>query len=113
MVDYAFYKDTYLGSAIPENAFSGVAVRAASVLERFKRIYRVVSWGEDSEKMALCAMAECLYAAQRREGGVTAASVGNVSVRYDSAMTANQALWKELYQRAGIYLDIYRGVQAQ
>ena len=112
MVEYGFYKDTYLGSVIPENAFSGVAAQAASVLERFKRIYRVEIWGEDSERMAVCAMAEVLYGAQRSNGGVTAASVGNVSVRYDSAQAASRTLWRELYQKAGIYLDINRGVAA-
>ena len=46
MVGFDFYTHEYLGSAIPEKAFSGVAARAEAVLARFKRIYRVESDGE-------------------------------------------------------------------
>ena len=58
MADYAFYTDVYLGSAIPEKAFPGMALRAREVLNRFQRSYQVTVPGEDSLKMALCAMAE-------------------------------------------------------
>ena len=61
--------------------------------------------------MAICAMAEAVYAASRRRAGVTAANIGNVSVRYENGEHANKSLQRELYQRAGIYLDIYRGAQ--
>ena len=62
MADYAFYTDVYLGSAIPEKAFPGMALRAREVLNRFQRSYQVTVPGEDSLKMAICAMAESLYA---------------------------------------------------
>ena len=110
MVDYDFYVNTYLGSTIPEKAFPGMAARAGAALERFQRIYAVVQNGEDSRNMALCAMAESIYANQRRSSGVTSASVGNVAVRYEHSESTDKALWRELYQKAGIYLDIYRGV---
>ena len=112
MADYAFYTDVYLGSAIPEKAFPGMALRAKEVLERFQRIYRVNIPGEDSYKMAICAMAESIYAASKRRGGVTAASVGEVSVRYEGAETSGKSLQRELYEKASIYLDIWRGVGA-
>ena len=41
MIDYDFYKNSYLGSAIPEKAFSGLAVRAAEALQMLKRLYQV------------------------------------------------------------------------
>lgn len=110
MADYAFYTDVYLGCAIPEKAFPGMALRARQTLERFQNIYRITVPGEDSLKMAICAMAETIYAASRRRGGVTAASVGEVSVRYEGAESAGRSLQRELYEKASIYLDICRGV---
>lgn len=106
MVDYTFYRDTYLGSAIPETAFSGVAVRAGEHLDRMKRVYRVISSGEQAENMALCAMAETLYAHRNR--GLASASVGSVRVQYD---TGAAKLRQQLQEQAAIYLDLYRGVE--
>ena len=110
MADFAFYTDIYFGSAIPEKAFPGVAQQAKAILERFQRIYRVEVPGEDSLKMAICAMAESLHAHSKRRGGVTAATAGEVSVRYEESSHADRQLQRELYEKASIYLDIYRGV---
>ena len=112
MADFAFYEGVYLGSAIPEKAFPGVAQRAAELLTRFQKIYRVTVPGEDSFNMAICAMAETLYEASRRRGGMTAASVGEVSVHYEGAEASGKSLQRELYDKASIYLDICRGVDA-
>ncbi|MBQ6852314.1 MAG: hypothetical protein IJO04_04715 [Oscillospiraceae bacterium] len=109
MVDYDFYVNHYLGALIPEKAFAGSAKQAEAALERICRIYRVADSGEESRRMALCAMAETVYTASRRRSGVSSASVGSVSVRYDNTEGSEKALWRELYQRAAIYLDIYRG----
>lgn len=105
MVDYDFYVNHYLGSAIPEKAFSGMAAQAAQVLGRLKQTYRVESSGQEAEAMAVCAMAETLW--QNRNRGLSAANIGSVSVRYE---TDRNALRRELYDKARIYLDIYRGV---
>ena len=105
MIDYAFYTNTYLGSVIPEKAFSGVAARAQDELNRICRCCQVIKPDAVSEKMALCAMAETIYTAQNRKNGIAAATVGGVSVRYESS----SHLWRSLLERAGIYLDIYRG----
>lgn len=104
MLDYDFYVNSYLGTTIPEKAFSGMAARAADALNQLRRKYRVVSQDEVSEKMALCALAETLYGFKNRKQGVTAATVGGVSVRYE-----NSTLQKRLLEQARIYLDIYRG----
>lgn len=105
MVNYEFYVNQYLGSVIPEKAFSGVATRAEQVLKRFKQIYRVESSGQEAESMAICAMAETLW--QNRNRGLTSANIGSVSVQYE---TDRKALRRELFEKACIYLDIYRGV---
>ena len=106
MVDHEFYVNCYLGSAIPEKAFSGVAAQAQAYLDRIKGCCRVVSSGADAENMALCAMAETLWA--RRNDGLASASVGSVTVHYADDQPT---LFRELYGKAAIYLDIYRGVQ--
>ncbi len=105
MVQYEFYVNQYLGSAIPEKAFSGMAARAEQVLNRLRQIYRVVSSGKEAESMAICAMAESLW--QHRNRGLTSANIGSVSVQYEND---RKALRQELYEKACIYLDIYRGV---
>ena len=64
MVDYTFYKTVYLGSAIPERSFPEMAARAAEHLAQLKRICRVQG-GAESERFALCAMAEAIYAGSR------------------------------------------------
>ena len=110
MADFAFYTDAYFGSTIPEKAFLGMAQQAKAILVRFQRIYRVEVPGEDSLKMAICAMAEAIYAHAKRRGGVTAATVGETSVRYESSDRADRQLRRELYEQASIYLDISRGV---
>ena len=110
MADFAFYTDIYLGSAIPEKAFREMASRAKEILDRFCRIYQVSSHGEDSRKLAICAMAESLYTHAKHAGGVTAATVGEVSVRYEGSLKAQRQLNRELYEKASIYLDFCRGV---
>ena len=107
MVDYDFYVNTYLGSAIPESAFPAAAARAAAVLEGYERRYTVECPGEDSRRMALCAMAEVIHN-YGNSRFVESATVGSLSVRYGSTGTGE--LERELYKKAGIYLDICRGV---
>ena len=104
MVDYKFYVNCYLGSAIPEKVFSGVAAQAQAYLDRLKGCCRVESSGADAENMAVCAMAETLWAKR----GPASASVGGVTVHYaDDPSSVTRAL----YEKAAIYLDIYRGVR--
>lgn len=108
MVDFDFYKNSYLGSHIPEKVFAAYALRAQEELCRLKRDYRVICPGEVSEKMALCAMAEALYA-DRADRGVQSASVGSVTLHYQQE-DRSRRLQAELYRRAGIYLTVCRGV---
>lgn len=107
MPDYDFYVNHYYGMDIPEKAFSGMVNRAMGVLRRFRSIYRVADTSEAEEKMALCAMAETLYRYARR-GLLKSSRTGSVSVAYEE----RKALAAALYESAGIYLDIHRGVGA-
>ena len=101
MPDFTFYRAVYLGSRIPESGFAELAARASDALERLKRRFRVEG-GEQAQAMAICAMAECLLG---RHKGVHSATVGSVRVQYENARQ------RELYDAAGVYLDIYRGVE--
>ena len=105
MVNFDFYVSRYRGSLIPENVFEDFATRAQQYLQQFKRNCRVVAPDETAELLALCAMAEVLY--YRRDDGVAQSRVGSVSVQYRTEKTPLQ---RELYQKACVYLDIYRGV---
>ena len=105
MVDYGFYKNDYLGSVIPEKAFSGVAAQAQRYLDKMKEVYRVTSSGKQAENLAVCAMAETLW--DNRNGGLFSASAGSASTRYAAGKTS---LKRELFDKASIYLDIYRGM---
>ena len=109
MVTYEFYRDSYLGSAIPESAFSGVAARAGAALDKMKRIYDVRVSGEIAEGLAICAMAEAVYAYADRKQEVLQASMGEMSVRYTDPQREKKDVSRELYRRASMYLDIYRG----
>lgn len=106
MVSYDFYKNTYLGSALRESDFHQAIARAEDWLNMLERTYTVTAPGNDSRKMALCAMAETVEGFSRRQF-VSQASVGGVSVRY---ATGDRALQRQLLRNAGIFLDIRRGV---
>lgn len=104
MANYDFYVNTYMGSQLSEQAFKTSAARAREVLEYLCRVCRVEG-GAEAKALAICAMAEAIHAYADRKG-VVSSSVGEVSVRY----AEEDSLKGELYRRAGIYLDIYRGV---
>ena len=110
MADFGFYKDVFLGELIPEKSFASCAQRAREVLQGYERDYRVYVPGEDSYRMAICAMAETLYAYSKRRTGVDSASVGEVSVHYEGSDSSHKTMLRQLYQKASIYLDITRGV---
>lgn len=114
MVSYEFYTKQFLGSSISEGEWPLYEKRAGEQLNRYKRIYIVTAPEEDSENMAVCAMADALaffVAAQNGNGAVKSASIGSVSVSYDSSVdTSPRGQAKELYRCASLYLDISRGV---
>ena len=114
MTDYTFYSETYRGDSIEKDDFPRLALRAEAVLERYRRIYTVTAPKPDSESMALCALADALYAVECAQSGgdLHAASVGSVSESYGGAQSADLSAGgqaRELYRSASLYLDIYRG----
>lgn len=116
MVDYFFYANTYHGSLISDEAeFTFYTQRAEEQLAQYKRAYIVEAPSENAEKMAVCAMADVIYAiaaAQNGTSAVTSASIGSVSVSYGNIASidlSRSGQARELYDAARRYLDIYRG----
>lgn len=111
MPDYAFYRTVYSGSSIPQDEFPACIRDAGAVLDRYKRIYTVAG-DENSEKMALCAMADAIYyfATVQSGGMASSVSVGSVSCSRTQTQpdTSPAAQSRELYRCAGLYLDINR-----
>jgi len=103
-MEYGFYRESYMGSRIPEAAFPEFMARARDALRRLESRY-TVSGGEEARNMALCAMAEAIYDTTGRRGGVASATAGPVSVRYEGRD-------RSVYDAAATYLEICRGVGA-
>ena len=115
MVGYEFYVNDDLGCSIPEQEHCFYAARAKEQLDHYKRVYTVEAPNAKAEELAVCAMADVLYAiasAQNGAGAVSSASIGSVSVSYGGAASmdlSRKGQARELYEAACRYLDIYRG----
>ena len=121
MVDYDFYVNVYRGSALSYQEWDLFSRRAAEKLHHYQRIYTVTAFAPQGEGMAVCAMADAyayFTAAQNGDSGaVSSASIGSVSVSYQSGYGSSQVVdlssrgqERELLRCARMYLDIYRGV---
>jgi hypothetical protein len=117
MVDYAYYKDTYLGNQIAEDEFPRLESRAVAYLTYLAR-GRI----DDSEpaKMACCAVAEQYQVIDTLQTRAASAeqekqseSVGSWSVSYRSGTEAMQEAKAQLKAAAEMYLAntgmLYRG----
>lgn len=115
MVDYMFYVDDYHGCSIPVNGYYSYIARAEDQLNHYKRVYTVEAPSAKAEELAVCAMADVIYAieaAQNGAGAVSSASIGSVSVSYGGTSSmdlSRKGQARELYEAACRYLDIYRG----
>ena len=118
MPDFLYYQTTYMGTIQDETEFLRFAARARDQLAQYRRIYTVTAPDEDAEKMAICAMTDAVawYEGSRdgTGGPVASVSVGSVSETYSGgsgSLDFSQAAQdREMYRRACLYLDIYRGV---
>jgi hypothetical protein len=98
---YAYYTDTYLGTAIAEADFDQLALRASEVIDQitFARAATVVSTATDTDtidliKKATCAVAEELQtqSGESANGVIQSESVGRHSVTYAAGSVHSQAL---------------------
>lgn len=115
MIEFHFYTDVYHGCSISEEEWPTFEARAANQLAQYKRTYTVTAPEDDSEALAVCAMADvvaAIAAAQSGAGAVTSASIGSVSVSYGNVAAVDlsrKGQARDLYDAARQYLNIYRG----
>lgn len=125
-VDFAYYEETYLGTAIAPADFSRLALRASAVIDQLtssgsgSRAATVVDADEDATlidaiQMATCAVAE-EYQATEDEGGaagIQSESVGSLSVTYADYSTRQRTIMQRYTAAAALYLAstglMYRG----
>lgn len=124
--DYTFYKEAYGGSVIAEDEWEGYASKAAAYLSRLGSLSVVTPYGDDEDQawsMAACAVAEEYHnfdvaangGAGMAGGPVSSASVGSVSVSYDSTFGGSIDLSpagreRALRDAASQYLHVYLGI---
>lgn len=111
-VDYKYYAEAFLGTAIPEPSFPALEKKAEAFLHRitFGRVKRLPEIPKEV-KDAICAMAEYNFQADKKTPGVKSENIDGYSVSYgDSTETSRNT---ELYGVAKNYLSdtglLYRG----
>lgn len=115
MTNYSFYIVEYGGSSIPQDAWTDVQRDAGTKVARYERIY-TVTWIEPSSRdMAVCTIADAMYAFERLQaegGAIQSASVGSVSesrAAVSAPDTSPAAQEQEFYRCLCLYADVYRG----
>lgn len=121
-VDYTYYTDTYLGTAIASADFAAWALRASATIDRltFNRAAAIITADTDATKvtaikMATCAVAETLQSqAGTPDGTIASESVGRHSVTYVEGSTKSKE--RAQSDAANLYLAstglMYRGFYA-
>ncbi len=111
-VDYEYYKESFYGSKIPENAFPRYEMRAEAFLHRitFGRVERLPEI-PDEVKNAICAMAECSFREDKKTPGVKSENIDGYSVSFGNSTEVSRNT--ELYGIAKTYLSttglLFRG----
>lgn len=114
-VDFAFYANTYFGTAIASTDFSRLALRASAVINQlcFGRVAPVMESTAEADaetqekiRLATCAVAEQLQILSKTENGGEVASerVGNYQVNYVQNSTAQLSDEAKIAKEAKIYL---------
>ena len=85
-VDYAYYRDTFKGTKIPEDQFESYEVRAEGVLHfiTFNRVKNLTDeqWTDDIKKAicsAVCAMTEADFTESKKTPGITSETIDGYS----------------------------------
>lgn len=115
MTDYSFYTGEYGGSSIPQDAWTAMQRDAGARVARYERIYAVTWLEPNGRDMAVCAIADAMYAFERLQaegGAIKSASVGSVSesrAAVSAPDTSPAAQEQEFYRCLCLYADVYRG----
>lgn len=115
MVTYSFYTDNFNGDSIAQADWERLEKRASEKLAMIQRIYTLTPVSDDSESMAICALADAVNYFETAAGGglFTSSSIGSVSsssggVTVDTSKAAQDA---EFLDCLRAYYDIYKGVR--
>lgn len=126
-VDFTYYDETYLGTAIAEADFARLSLRGSEVLDQltFGRAATMVTAAEDDDadtidliKMANCKLAESYQTEELGgfSGGIQSESIGSNSVSYVKNSNVTKSSWDRMSQDASIYLGVtglmFRGFEA-
>lgn len=107
-VDFAFYKDTFLGVDINEKDFPRLALRASQFLDYYTQGRAEKNSSLVALKMACCAVAE-VYAKVGDKNGIASESVGSYSVSYSGETDAGAAMATAARQHLANTGLLYRG----
>jgi hypothetical protein len=106
-VNFTYYTDTYLGTAIASPDFARLALRASAQIDRltFNRAASDTD-NTDAIKMACCAVAEEIQATEASGGvdGIQAESIGQNSVTYTANSSKQLSSTDKYMQSAALYL---------
>ena len=81
MVDYSFYRDTYLGEGIPQENWECLGLRAQALLKWLQNRFTLSPSHPQSEAFAVCALAELLH--RQEPEGLVQKTLGEVTLRYE------------------------------
>lgn len=102
--DYAYYRDSFHGSAVSEADFPGLAVKASAYV-------RAITFGRataarEEVKDATCAAAEMIQQLEKERSGdaKSSESVGSWSVSYLNPNSLGLDEWTRLAQAVDLYL---------
>ena len=111
MIEFSYYINTYHGSAITEDKWNELALRAEERIKKYENLYTVTYFEEGNRDLAICAMAENInaYNEAKNGGAVSSVSVGSVSTTYASVDTSEATFKKGLLSTLRTYASIYRG----
>lgn len=109
--DYDFYVGQYFGTAITENDFPRLSLRASQFLDYYTMNRAKDYTQDDAVKYACCAVAEAYLAVEQSQAkrGISSESVGSYSVSYRDDQTANSALANAAKQYLAFTGLLYRG----
>lgn len=101
MVDYSYYRDTYMGNQIAESDFPRLITRAGNYIDKVTG-GRGLSPLPDNVKMAMCAVAEA-WQINEQGGDIASQSVGSWSKSYQQKRVKTDE--QRLLYAAKLYLD--------
>lgn len=101
MVDYSYYRDTYMGNQIAESDFSRLITRAGNYIDKVTG-GREVTPLPDNVKRAVCAVAEA-WQTNEQGGDIASQSVGSWSKSYQQKRVKTDE--QRLLDAAKLYLD--------